>query len=41
MKRILLIEDDEALRKTLTIALEAEGFSVVSTADGRQGLELG
>jgi DNA-binding response OmpR family regulator len=41
MKRILLIEDDEALRKTLTIAMEAEGFSVVSTADGRQGLELG
>jgi len=41
MKRILLIEDDEALRQTLTIALEAEGFSVVSTADGRQGLELG
>ena len=41
MKRILLIEDDEALRKTLTIALEAEGFSVVSAADGRQGLDLG
>lgn len=41
MKRILLIEDDEALRKTLTIALEAEGFSVLSTADGRQGLDLG
>jgi len=41
MKRILLIEDDEALRQTLTIALEAEGFSVVSTVDGRQGLELG
>ena len=41
MKRILLIEDDEALCKTLTIALEAEGFSVLSTADGRQGLDLG
>jgi DNA-binding response OmpR family regulator len=41
MKRILLIEDDEALRKTLTIALEAEGFSVISTGDGRQGLDLG
>ena len=41
MKRILLIEDDEALSKTLTIALEAEGFSVLSTADGRQGLDLG
>src|SRR4030065_1222569 len=41
MKRILPTEDDEAWRKTLTIALEAEGGSVVSTADGRQGLELG
>jgi len=41
MKRILIIEDDEALRKTLTIALEADGFSVISTGDGRQGLELG
>ncbi len=41
MKRILIIEDDEALRQTLTIALEADGFSVVSTGDGRQGLELG
>jgi DNA-binding response OmpR family regulator len=41
MKKILLIEDDEALGKTLTIALEAEGFAVVSTTDGRQGLDLG
>jgi DNA-binding response OmpR family regulator len=35
MKRILLIEDDEALRQTLAIALEEDGFSVVSTGDGR------
>jgi DNA-binding response OmpR family regulator len=41
MKKILLIEDDEALRQTLTFALEADGFSVVSTGDGRQGLDLG
>ncbi len=40
MKKILLIEDDEALRKTLTIALEEEGFAVVSSGDGRQGLDL-
>jgi two-component system alkaline phosphatase synthesis response regulator PhoP len=40
MKRILLIEDDESLRRTLTAALEADGLSVVSTGDGRQGLEL-
>jgi DNA-binding response OmpR family regulator len=41
MKKILLIEDDDALRQTLTIALEEDGFSVVSTGDGRKGLELG
>jgi DNA-binding response OmpR family regulator len=41
MKRVLIIEDDEALRQTLAIALEAEGFSVISTGDGRQGLDLG
>jgi DNA-binding response OmpR family regulator len=41
MKKILLIEDDEALRQTLTVALEEDGFSVVSTGDGRIGLELG
>ena len=38
MKKILLIEDDEALCQTLTIALEEDGFSVVSTGDGRKGL---
>lgn len=41
MKKILLIEDDEALCRTLTTALEEDGYSVVSTGDGRQGLALG
>jgi DNA-binding response OmpR family regulator len=41
MKRILIIEDDDALRQTLALALESEGFSVISTGDGRQGLEWG
>lgn len=41
MKKILLIEDDEALRQTLTIALEEDGFSVLSTGNGREGLDLG
>jgi DNA-binding response OmpR family regulator len=40
MRKILLIEDDEALRKTLTLALEREGFAVVSTADGQDGLSI-
>ncbi len=40
MKKILLIEDDEALCKTLTIALEREGFAVISARDGQEGLGL-
>jgi two-component system alkaline phosphatase synthesis response regulator PhoP len=40
MNKILLIEDDDALRQTLTIALEEDGFSVVSTGNGREGLDL-
>lgn len=40
MKRILLVEDDKTLRQTLTLALEAEGFEVVSSGDGQEGLKL-
>lgn len=40
MKKVLLIEDDEVLRRTLTLALEGEGFAVISTGDGQQGLDL-
>lgn len=40
MKKVLLIEDDEALRRTLTVALEEEGFAVIGTGDGHQGLGL-
>ena len=40
MKKILLIEDDEALRETLAIALREEGFAVISAGDGQEGLGL-
>lgn len=40
MAKILLIEDEEALQKALTRALEIEGFNVVSAYDGKAGLEL-
>ncbi|MBM3312315.1 MAG: response regulator transcription factor [Candidatus Aminicenantes bacterium] len=40
MKRILIIEDDTGLAKTLAMALEADGYSVVSAADGRRGLDM-
>jgi len=38
-KKILIIEDDEALLRTLAAAVEAEGFAVITASDGRQGLE--
>lgn len=40
MKKILIVEDDEALSKTLTAVLEAEGFTVISASDGQKGLDL-
>lgn len=40
MKRILIIEDDVALLKTLKTALEAENYAVLSAEDGRKGYEL-
>ena len=40
MKKIILIEDDETLVKTLTTSLESENFSVESAIDGEEGLQL-
>ena len=40
MHKILLIEDEEALQKSLSKALEDEGFNVVGAYDGKTGLGL-
>jgi DNA-binding response OmpR family regulator len=40
MKKILLIEDDKALRESLALSLEAEGFKVLPAGDGQEGLVL-
>jgi DNA-binding response OmpR family regulator len=40
MKKILIIEDDQAFLKTLAAAMEIEGFVVISATDGQQGLHL-
>jgi len=40
IKRILIIEDDLALRQTLEAALEAENFEVLSAADGEEGYKI-
>jgi two-component system, chemotaxis family, chemotaxis protein CheY len=40
MKSILLIDDDEALREALRVALERAGYNVVIAGDGKEGLQL-
>lgn len=37
---ILLVEDDEVIRRSVTMALERYGYRVVSAGDGLTGLEL-
>ncbi|MDQ0401723.1 two-component system response regulator CseB [Streptomyces sp. NPDC000349] len=37
---ILLVEDDEVIRRSLTLALERYGYRVSSAGDGLTGLEL-
>jgi len=39
MSHILVIDDDEAIRATLTIALEVEGYTVQSAANGELALQ--
>lgn len=39
MPRILLIEDDDAIRELITLMLTHEGHTVVTAANGREGLE--
>ncbi|MDP1677026.1 MAG: response regulator [Bacteroidota bacterium] len=40
MKKILLIDDEEAMRTTLAYALKLEGFECFTAYDGKNGLEL-
>jgi CheY-like chemotaxis protein len=39
MARILVIDDDEAVREATAMLLEGEGFDVVAAADGKAGIE--
>ena len=36
---ILIIEDEESIRRVLSLALELEGYPVVTAANGREGLD--
>jgi len=37
---ILVIDDDDSLRDTVSVLLEQEGFQVLTASDGRTGLDL-
>ena len=39
MARILVIDDDEAVREATAMVLEGERFEVVAVADGKSGIE--
>lgn len=38
-KSILIIEDDKAIRETLQVALELEGYEVKTAANGLEGVQ--
>jgi len=38
---ILIIDDDEGLRDSISVLLEQEGFRVLTAADGRTGFDMG
>ncbi|MCL4238460.1 MAG: response regulator transcription factor [Anaerolineae bacterium] len=40
MKKILLVEDDDTLRKTLAYNLSQEGYKVLQSGDGAEALDL-
>jgi DNA-binding response OmpR family regulator len=40
MPRILVIEDEELMLKTLGFRLKKDGYEVLSAMDGKQGLEI-
>jgi DNA-binding response OmpR family regulator len=40
MARILIIDDDHAVRLTIQVILEHEGHEVICAADGSQGLSM-
>jgi DNA-binding response OmpR family regulator len=40
MHTILIIDDDEVLLNLLSLTLQEEGYDVLSTADGPQGITL-
>lgn len=40
MKTILVVEDDDNLRRIFRLLLQTQGYTVLEARDGQQGLEL-
>ena len=40
MSQVLIIDDEPGIRKLLRLILENQGYSVVTAADGREGLRI-
>ncbi|MCK4815044.1 response regulator [bacterium] len=40
MKRILVIDDDEGIRKLFLLSLEGKGFQIDTAESGEQGIEI-
>ena len=40
MKRILVIDDDEGIRKLFLLSLEGKGFQIDTAESGKQGIEI-
>jgi DNA-binding response OmpR family regulator len=38
-KKILVIEDDKDISRTIKLYLETEGFEVITVSDGKEGLQ--
>ena len=38
-KSVLIVDDDDDIRETITVVLEDEGYSVTSAANGEEALE--
>src|SRR5438445_484657 len=39
LKKILVVDDDAIMRKTISLKLEAEGYAVVTAADGSEAIK--
>lgn len=39
-KKILIVDDDESLRKSMAITLQVKGYEILEAEDGMMGLEV-